>query len=76
MIVDVAFYLKLGFGRQRHGFESGSWFWGDMGLSPHLCFLGDVGLSPHLCFLGVGRVFFNLVLFGWWWWFYFDFLGD
>ena len=57
MIVDVAFYLKLGFGRQRHGFESGSWFLGDRGLSPHLSFLGDVGLNPHLCFLGVGRVF-------------------
>ena len=34
--VDVAFYLKWGFGRQGRGFESGSWFLRDMGLSPHL----------------------------------------
>ena len=26
--VDVAFYFKLGFGREGPGFESGSWFWG------------------------------------------------
>ena len=25
--VDVAFYFKLGFGREGCGFESGSWFW-------------------------------------------------
>ena len=36
--VDVAFHLKLGFGRQGRGFQSGSWFLGDMGLSPHLVF--------------------------------------
>ena len=34
--VDVAFYLQWGFGRQGCGFESGSWFLRDMGLSPHL----------------------------------------
>ena len=34
--VDVAFYLKWGFGRQGGGFESGSWFLRDVGLSPHL----------------------------------------
>ena len=34
--MDVAFYLKWGFGRQGHGFESGSWFLRDVGLSPHL----------------------------------------
>ena len=38
--VDVAFYLKWGFGRQGRGFESGSWFWRDVGLSPHLCLFG------------------------------------
>ena len=34
--VDVASYLKWGFGRQGRGFESGSWFLRDVGLSPHL----------------------------------------
>ena len=29
----MAFYLKWGFGRQGCGFESGSWFLGDLGLS-------------------------------------------
>ena len=29
----MAFYFKLGFGRERHGFESGSWFLGGV------CFL-------------------------------------
>ena len=61
--MDVAFYLRLGFGRQGHGFESGSWFLGDVGLSLQLCFLGVVGLSPHLSFLGVGIFFFFLILF-------------
>ena len=30
--MDVAFYLKLGFGRQERGFESGSLFMRDMGV--------------------------------------------
>ena len=34
--MDVAFYLKWGFGRQGRGFESGSWFLRDVGLSPDL----------------------------------------
>ena len=66
--VDVAFYLKWGFGRQGRGFESGSWFLRDVGLSLQLWFWGVVclspyifggvvGLSPHLCFLGVGGFF-------------------
>ena len=38
--VGVAFYFKWGFGRQRHGFESGSWFLRGVGLSPHLGFWG------------------------------------
>ena len=39
--VDVAFYFKLGFGR-------------DVGLSLYLDFWGDVGLSLHLDFGGCG----------------------
>ena len=61
--VDVAFYLKWGFGRQGCGFESGSWFLRDVGFSPHLGFEGcgfestswfmrDMGLSQHLGFWG------------------------
>ena len=34
--MDVAFYFRWGFGRQGHGFESGSWFLRDVGLSPCL----------------------------------------
>ena len=45
--VEVAFYLMLGFGTQRHGFESTSLFWGDMGLSLQLWFWRVVGLNPH-----------------------------
>ena len=51
-----------------HGFESTSWFLGDVGLRLQLCFLGVVGLSPHLfvgvvglsphlCFMGGGGKF-------------------
>ena len=43
-----------------HGFESTSWFWGDIGLSLEVCFLGVVGFNPHLCFLGAGGDFFCL----------------
>ena len=32
----MAFYLKLGFGREGSGFECASWFLGDVGLSVHL----------------------------------------
>ena len=38
--VDVAFYLKWGFGRQGCGFESGSWFMRDVGLNLDLGFQG------------------------------------
>ena len=38
--VDVAFYLKWGFGRQGCGFESGSWFMRDVGLNLDLGFWG------------------------------------
>ena len=47
--MDVAFYLKWGFGRQGHGFESTAWFLGDVGLSLQLCFLGVV-VSVHIFF--------------------------
>ena len=49
--MDVALHLKWGFGKQGRGFESGSWFLRNMGLSLQLCFLGVVSLSPYL-FLG------------------------
>ena len=42
--VGVAFYFKLGFGREGRGFESGSWFWGEC-----------VFFKMELC-LGVGVV--------------------
>ena len=51
--MDVAFYLKWGFGRQGRGFESGSWVLRDVALNLQLCFSGVVGLSPHF-FLGGG----------------------
>ena len=41
--VDVAFYFKLGFGREGRGFESGYWFFGGV------CFL-------KWSFVGVGVV--------------------
>ena len=50
----MAFYLRFGFWRRGHGFESTSWFWGDVGLSLQLCFGGVVGLTPHFFFLGGG----------------------
>ena len=34
------------------GFESTSWFLGNVGLSLQLCFLRVVGFSPHLFFGG------------------------
>ena len=53
--MDVAFYLKWGFGGQLRGFEQTSLFWGDMGLSLHLCFLGGRGFeSTSLFFVGCG----------------------
>ena len=36
--VDVSFYLKWGFVRQGHGFETGSWYLRDVGLSLDLGF--------------------------------------
>ena len=36
--VDVGLYLKWGFGRQGRGFEFGSWFLRDVGLSLDLGF--------------------------------------
>ena len=59
--VDVAFYLKWHFGRQRRGFESGSWF------ESTSWFLGEVGLSPHLCFLGWGEFLKKKISFGGGW---------
>ena len=41
--MDVAFYLKWGFGRQKRGFESGSWFLRDVGLRLQLFFWGGGG---------------------------------
>ena len=43
--------LLLGFGRQGRGFQSGSWFLGDVGLSPHLCF-GGTWVYVNISFLG------------------------
>ena len=43
--VDVAFYFKLGFGREGRGFESGSWFWGSG---------GRVFFKIEFCLGGVG----------------------
>ena len=47
------------------GFESTSWFWGDMGLSLQLCFWG-LWVSVHIFFLegeGGGRGFESTSLF-------------
>ena len=53
--VDVAFYFKLGFGREGRGFESGSWvFWGFFFLGGgEDCDFKNVGGG----LLGVGVVF-------------------
>ena len=45
--MDVVF-LMWGFGRQGRGFESGSWFLRDVGLSLQLWFWGVVGLSAYI----------------------------
>ena len=53
--VCVSFYLKWGFGRQGRGFESGSWFRRDVGLSPHLGFWETwVSVYNIFFFLGGG----------------------
>ena len=52
--MDVAFYLLLVSGTQRHGFESTSLFWGAVGLSPHLCFGGRGFESTTLVLWGCG----------------------
>ena len=57
--VDVAFYIKLGFGREGRGFESGSCFLGDVGLSLDLAF-GGREFEYGSWFWGVGRVFFKI----------------
>ena len=41
--MDVASYLKWGFGRQGSGFESGSWFLGDVGFFFFFFFCGEGG---------------------------------
>ena len=51
------------------GFESTSWFLGDVGLSLQLCFFGGCGFESTSLFLGGGGSFFKIL-------FYFDFLGD
>ena len=48
--VDVAYYLKLGFGREGHGFESASWFLGDVCLSLDLGF-GGLGFESESWFV-------------------------
>ena len=52
MSVHVAFYFKLGFGREGRGFESGSWFFGGSGWCYFIFIKGTFCLLIFfLCFV-------------------------
>ena len=69
--VDVAFYFKLGFGRDMGLYLD----FGDVDWGLHLDF-GGRGFESRFCFWGVGSVYLKLSFVWGWGWFYFDFLGD
>ena len=50
--------LSLDLVFEGRGFESTSWFLGDVGLSLQLCFWGGCGFESTSLFFGSGGVFF------------------
>ena len=62
--MDVAFYLKWGFGRQGRGFYSGSWFLGDVALSLQLCLQNIASLSVTVPGLSVSVTGLSVIVYG------------